>query len=673
MTKLSTRSLVRVGITTLALTLAACGGGGGSDGTDAPAPATAALSQAASCDDLLESIRADAREKIRVQANELRERGWSYMGGGVPSPQATATPGAQPTPAAGSGPPRDATDTNTQVPGVDEADVVEIDDGRLYLLRHGELLVLPTTPPESMTVSERITIEGGALGMFVADGRALVVSSVVDPGDLGGDRRCDAIGLPFPGDFTPPCGAIFTKMTLLDLTAMPARIVREVYVEGGYVGARRHGTRARLIVQRSWGAPPGVGDPWEALWFPAPADTEDEFVRRVTAWERAAIAAIDASAKDQWLPTVRERVAGTLVERPLDCTDTWVAPPAHAQHGTTLIVGLDLGADDAPLDDTTLVGLGTQLYANEDTLVLAYPDWQAAPLGESTTRTALHVFAVAADGDAAYRGSGFVPGDVLSQFSMDVHEDVIRVATRYNRALDFLSVTRVHTARIEQGALTILGATGDIAPGEQLQSARFLGNRAYLVTFLQIDPLFVIDLADPTAPTILGEVEIPGFSQYLHPLDANHLLTIGQSADRGPALKIFDVSDASAPRLLHGYDLPSSVSSPAQWNHLAFTYDARLRLLALPVTAYALPPPPAELQLLDIDPANGITLHGTVRHGTPMPEPCPAPYDSHFCATTEFMERGVFVGDVVYSISDREVRAQRIDAPATPLATVQLD
>jgi hypothetical protein len=565
MTKLSTRTLVRVGITTLALTLAACGGGGGSDGTEAAAPATAALSQAANCDDLLASIRADARAKIRAQANERRANGLPAEpprshGPHDPTPLPTLTPA----------PPRDATDTNTQVPGVDEADAVETDGDRLYLLRDSELLVLPAVPPEGTTIGERIPIEGFPLGMFVADGRALVASALRGTSALGGDPRCEPAFVFYPTPTYQDCTPTFVKLTLLDVTVTPSRVVREVYVEGDYVGARRHDMLARVIVQRFWGAHSVMRN--FTVPFYDPPRSEADFRALVDEWEAATIATIDASTLDDWLPTIRERVDGALVEHPPDCTAVYTRQTGLEAMGTTAIVGLDLRSTDRSLDDTTLFGLASEIHASEDTLVLAYPERR-----ETTSRTALHVFELP-DGSSAvaYRGSGFVPGTILSQFSLDVRGDVVRVATRSTRELDGQPVTRVHTGRVEDGTLTIIGATDDIAPGESLRGVRFLGDHAYLVTFLQIDPLFVVDLADPRHPRVVGEVEIPGFSQYLHPLDADHLLTIGEDGLGAVALKLFDVGDPAAPRLVDGYELPPEFWSAAQWNHLAFTYDARL-------------------------------------------------------------------------------------------------
>jgi len=305
--------------------------------------------------------------------------------------------------------------------------------------------------------------------------------------------------------------------------------------------------------------------------------------------------------------------------------------------------------------------------------VLAQPEWQPEPLGDADTRTALHVFALSDDAaGVTYRGSGFVPGSVLSQFSMDVRGDVVRVATSFRHATRDTTVTRVTTATVRDGALVTLGASDDLAPGEQLQAARFVGDRAYLVTFVRVDPLFVVDLADPTRPRVLGELELPGFSEYVHPLDDDHLLTIGRGAREAGmpvALRLFDVADPTAPRLAAGYDLPIDAYTPAESDHLAFTFDARSGLLALPVTVYD-GTTRATLDLFHVDATAGITLAGVVDHGPPRVVPCFPPYDYGECTVVETMERGVFIGDAVYSIGSVMLQVHARDDLDTPLALV---
>lgn len=670
----------------LAWTVGCSGGSGGSPAGPGPAGTGSALAQFASCDELKDAIVADASSKITLQAEHLRRDGYSYAFDGAETP--TPAPGAEPPPDRG---PEDFTDTNVQIPGVDEADFVETDGAHIYLLQGSELVTLDSFPPEATALRSRLAIEGSPAGMFVADERAVVLSHVYDAGDLGGDDACRYIGLPLPlpvdaapgADALIPCGASFTKVTLVDLTGAEPEVVREIYLEGGYAAARRHGTRVRVVVQRGWGLPPGVPEPWTTIWSPTPPASKDEFEARVDAWEAQALAAVEASALGEWLPAMRERVGGELVELPSSCSDVHVPAPRLAGDGATRILALDMSQDDAPVRDTVVVGGALQAYANVDTLVLSQPDWSWYDAGERTDRTSIHVFAIPADSlDTSYLASGSVPGTPLSQFSVDVRDGIVRVATTVT-ARDFEdpeippTSSRVTTARVEGDELVSVGATGDLAPGERIFAVRFLGDRAYLVTFRQIDPLFVVDLADPAAPTVLGEVELPGFSEYIHPFDDGHLLTIGRDADtdgrtRGVALRIFDVSNPAAPALSHVELLPGDGWSPAESDHLVFTFDARRGLLALPYNRYDREYR-SSLVLVGVDEASGFTDRGEIDHDGLGVVPCPVrPEEPGECNSFAEMRRGLFIEDWVYSISTAGVQVHALDDLTDPIAEVRL-
>jgi uncharacterized secreted protein with C-terminal beta-propeller domain len=667
--------------------LAACSGGAGGAGPDpGPGPGSpgSALAQFATCEDLRGAIVADAGRKIELQADRLRSDGYVVardvdFAGPVPAPGA-------PAPDEGGGP-DDFTDTNVQVEGVDEADVVETDGAHVYLLHEQRLLVLDSFPPEATALRSELAIEGSPAGMFVVAGRALVLSHVSDAGELGGDDACRYIGVPLPEpvvrarDVFVPCGPPFTKLTLVDLTGDSPRVAREIYLEGYYTAARRHGGRVRVVVQRGWGLPVGVPEPWSSIWESGPPASREEFIERVDAWEAAALAALEASSLAEWLPAQKERVGGSLVDVPSSCSDVHVPPPGLAGDGASTIFALDMSADDGAVRDTLVMGGAAQVYANLDTLVLGQPDWSWYDAGEDTDRTSVHVFALPEESlETGYLASGFVPGTPLSQLSFDVRDGIVRVATTLtSRELTAPeappTASRVTTLRVEAESLVVVGSTADLAPGERIFSARFLGDRAYLVTFLQIDPLFVIDLADPAAPRVLGEVELPGFSEYIHPLGTDHLLTVGRDADadgraRGVALRIFDVSSPAAPSLEHVQLLPGEGWSPAESDHLAFTFDARLGLLALPYNRYD-GSYRSSLVLLDVDAATGFSVRGEIDHGGTGAEPCP-PDGLVPCGTDVEMRRGLFIEDAVYSISNAAVVVNALADLATPVAQVDL-
>ncbi len=195
--------------------------------------------------------------------------------------------------------------------------------------------------------------------------------------------------------------------------------------------------------------------------------------------------------------------------------------------------------------------------------------------------------------------AGSVPGRILNQYSMGEHEGFLRVATTvgptfttFDRRTD--STNQVHVMQQVGDALSVVGSVGGLAPRETIQSARFIGDRGYVVTFEQIDPLFTLDLSDPTNPIVKGELKVPGFSTFLVPMDADHILAVGQYipdeffGGRGVQLSIFDVSDFSNPTLQHNVILGENTGaqSEALFNPKAFTYFAEEGLVALPLSVY---------------------------------------------------------------------------------------
>ncbi len=187
---------------------------------------------------------------------------------------------------------------------------------------------------------------------------------------------------------------------------------------------------------------------------------------------------------------------------------------------------------------------------------------------------------------------GSVPGWVLNQFSMDESDGYFRIATTTGHAWG-VSTSKNNVYVLDED-LKVVGELEDLAPGEQIYSARFMGNRLYLVTFKKVDPLFVIDLADPTAPRVLGKLKIPGYSNYLHPYDEKHVIGLGKEAVdseggsfawyQGVKLSLFDVSDVSNPREVAKLEIGDrGTDSPALYDHKAFLFSRERNLLVIPI------------------------------------------------------------------------------------------
>ena len=213
--------------------------------------------------------------------------------------------------------------------------------------------------------------------------------------------------------------------------------------------------------------------------------------------------------------------------------------------------------------------------------------------GVPITKTAIHRIAI--DGlSLRYEAKGEVPGNLLNQFSMDEYGSKLRVATTADYRNMQGSTVRSSGVFVMDASLDMVGHLEGVAPGESIFSARFMGERLYLVTFRQIDPFFVIDLARDT-PRVLGELKLPGFSDYLHPYGDDYVIGVGRDTELrngwvdqlGVKIAVFDVRDVSSPVVLDDHIIGKSTGtySAAQSDHKAFFFDASRGLMVVPIAS----------------------------------------------------------------------------------------
>ena len=194
----------------------------------------------------------------------------------------------------------------------------------------------------------------------------------------------------------------------------------------------------------------------------------------------------------------------------------------------------------------------------------------------------------------AYEGRGFVPGHLLNQFSMSEKDDYLRVATTEGQSWWNQGTNNsVYTLKEHNATLQIHGTLSGLGhKSESIRAVRFMGDRGYVVTFEQTDPLYTLDLSDPEAPKSVGELQIPGFSEYLHVVDENRVISVGRDADengrsQGLQLQLFDVSDFANPQLADKVQIGDSVTySEAEYNHKAFAYRSSDMTLGIPYRNY---------------------------------------------------------------------------------------
>ena len=431
--------------------------------------------------------------------------------------------------------------TNIAVPGVDEPDIVKTDGEHLYSVTEAVVRVVEADSGE-ITAERAYDEQSWNHRLFLADGSLLLMYT--SGFDQGGEYRAE-----FVLERLDPQ----TLETLDTFTA-----------EGRMLDARMVEGQVRLAITSS----PLVEPVWEEFHF-GDADSLRDAVR-------------DTEIGD-WLP--KFAVNGSEVET--DCGR--LLHPDRFEGGSTVsVMALDAAGDWASAEPTTVMVDGGTVHGTMESLYLAHTDY-SWDKEDPEVETELYRFVF--DGGEPHRaGEAAVPGVLLNQYSMSEYEGHLRVATtEYTQMLwgwSEQSKSTVTVLEIGPDSLTGVGQVTDLGPSEQIYAVRFIGETGYVVTFQQTDPLYTVDLSDPAAPRVTGELKITGYSAYLHPVGDGLLLGVGQEATEsglttGLQVSLFDVSGDEA-TVLDQYERRGGHSS-AEWDPHGFLYWAPESIAVLPV------------------------------------------------------------------------------------------
>jgi hypothetical protein len=587
------------------------------------------------CSSLVKYARRHSRRELRAGA------GGPVVAPGSPpvtsaGPSSQGAPGTAPEAAPTAGATSDSSGTNVQEAGVDEPDIVKT-DGRLIYAVSGTVLNVvdarATTP--KLLDSVDLGTYGGELLLYGT--RALVISYAPGPVEVappgGGPRPAKGGGSavsPGVALFPQRQAALITEVDVSDPAHL--RVVRTETVDGAYVSARLNGATARIVLTTPPAAIDYSGEP-----------------------------GLEATPRG-WLPRakIQNRVTGrTTTRRVVPCGQVR-RPSVFSGLDTLTVLTVDMRKGLPAVDTDSLMSDGQTVYASTDSLYVAtqrFVDPPTAPdQAPPPVTTAIHRFDISSPDRTVYRSSGEVTGFVLNQFALSEFGGVLRVASTdspvwWPGAEAPQPQSYVTTLKESAGALLPLGRVGGIGPGEQIQAVRFLGDAGYVVTFRQVDPLFTIDLSQPDAPRVAGELKLLGFSAYLHPVGDGLLLGVGQDAtpqgaQLGTQLSLFDVSDLAHPARLAQRRVASGSSSEVQWDHHAFLYWAPKRLAVLPVDIYGDGSSPFLGAIgFRIGPA-AIDEVGRVSHDS-------ADYPVS-------VRRAVVIGDRLFTVSDLGVKASAL-------------
>jgi Beta propeller domain len=463
----------------------------------------------------------------------------------------------------------DYSGTNVQEEGVDEPDLVKTDGETLFALANGRLESVDVRGAKPRLL-DTLGVDAGAQELLLYGKRLLVLSrggSWIEPLPALARRL-----VPWQ-----PAQSVVTEVDVSDPKAL--KVTKKLTLDGGYVAARLVGRSARIVVSSQV---PHV------LPFVRPAGSTQADLADATQRNRAVVAAAPVST---WLPTY---TAGGKT-RPLVQCDRVRRPASFSGLGMLTVLTVDLSKGLDPVDSTALMTDGRIVYASPDNLYVTTERWADRPDPASPTKvvgsvtTAIHRFDISDPLKTQYRGSGTVSGFLLSQWSLSEYKGVLRVVSTETPAwwgAGGDSESFLTTLRPGGDALVQAGRVGELGRGDRVYAVRFVGDTGYVVTFKQVDPLYTLDLADPARPRVLGELSIPGYSAYLHPIGADLLLGVGQDVDaggrpQGTQLSLFDVSDLRHPTRLAHATLGLGWSE-AESDHHAFLYWPKTGLAVLP-------------------------------------------------------------------------------------------
>ena len=357
-------------------------------------------------------------------------------------------------------------------------------------------------------------------------------------------------------------------------------------------------------------------------------------------------------------------------------TDIYYSDAEDYYHSFTTIVSINIDTNEI-LHETVLVGYSTSLYVSQSNIYMATPRYE-----NGTQTTEIHRIHID-NGDIAYEASGKVPGYVLNQFSMDEYNSNFRIATTQgNIARTFAQATSTNNVYVLNQNLTIIGRLEELAPNEQIYSARFMGTRCYLVTFKKVDPLFVISLEDPTTPRVLGKLKIPGYSNYLHPYSDSLLIGIGKETVeaeegdfawyQGVKLSLFDASDVENPKEVAKYIIGDrGTDSPVLYDHKALLFNKERNLLVIPVLVAEID---EEKYLNGVRSnaygdfvwqgayvfgvtENSIELRGGITH---LDDDSELLKSGYYFSSEYSVKRSLYIDDYLYTISDKKIKIDNL-------------
>jgi uncharacterized secreted protein with C-terminal beta-propeller domain len=594
----------------------------------------------------------------------------------------------------------DYSKTNVQVEGVDEADIVKNDGKYIYTVSGQKVVIVDAYPAENSKVLSEINLAGTPQEIFINKDKLIV---------FGQSYRYSA-----GGEYPYYSGTFINAYDISDRSSPVLK--RNLTLDGSYFDSRMIGDYVYVILNQNYYLKEGEPIPMpnitsgsqtkqlcgcaDVYYFDSPdysymfttilslntQNDNEDITNKV--FLMGSTQNLFVSLNNIYV-TYTKHMSGTYYTEKL-INDVYIpsVPATIAARINEIKNSMNNSYERlqkiGEVVQNYSEGLSEQERSSFDKVVQEKMYKMQAGIAKETEKTVVHKIAIK-DGKIEYKTQGEVPGNVLNQFSMDEYNNYFRMATTTGQVSRTGESTSANHVYVLDDNLAIVGRLEDLAPGEKIYSARFIGDRCYLVTFKKTDPLFVIDLKEPTSPKVLGKLKIPGYSDYLHPYDENHIIGIGKETVeaeeggnfawyQGIKISLFDVSDVEHPKEVSKYNIGDrGTDSYALHDHKAFLFSKSKNLLVIPVLVAEIDEQkyPQGVQpntygeyvwqgayVFDLTLENGFVLKGKVTH---VENDSDLIKSGYYYSSPFDVKRSLYIDGVLYTVSDKMIKMNSLD------------
>jgi inhibitor of cysteine peptidase len=582
----------------------------------------------------------------------------------TPTPAKPTAPVAQPSsPGIPTKSSEDFSGTNNQTEGVDEGDIIKTNGKNIFSLNQNSVHIINPNPikPEIISTIDVPSQRGNVTDIYIESNHLVLIGTSYVMYGYPKDLIAN-----FGPDFAPTYSTSNTFVLVYDITDPTKPVLsKDMDYEGSYVSSRLIQDKLYVISSKSlnyWGIYPmyRTAEPFTGTKGPSIAPDYSGSSNPTGLSDLEFKQQLEALYDYQFKPKYANNITGKVTVMDYNNIHYF---PNYITPNYMLTIGIDLASD--AVDVKTYLGSAEIVYASEDNLYLSFTKYEYATQFNSllyipsyNKATVIYKFKLE-NGQINYEARGSVPGSALNQFSLGEFNGNLRIATTTGEMWDQTNISK-NNIYVLNSKLKEIGSLTDLAPGERIYSTRFAGNRIYMVTFKQVDPFFVIDATDPTAPKVLGYLKVPGFSSYMHLLDENHVLGFGSDTVEqdgrvttgGFKISLFDVTNPAAPveksKEVIGV---AGTYSELQNNHKALMISLNKGIMAFPITVAGRTPYVTDFSgayVYNIS-TDAFSFKGTVTHQTA--ETVINSGDYKYYDYNYNINRLVYIGDYLYSLS----------------------